>query len=190
MSQDNPWVAPLKAIPLVLRPLTALQQRHFGQVLNPTRWWGRMPFLFWLVALFVGYLERRSSRLAPLTRAMVMTRVSQRCHCAFCIDANGLKVAERSNGTDKLLAVADWQRADIFSDAERAALAFADAMTATPPYLDEALKSQVRDHYDDAAITELSALVAFQNLSARFNSALEIPAQGLCDARGVNNRAR
>jgi len=38
-----------------------MQKKHYGAVLNPLRWWGRMPRLFWLVALFVGYIERKKS---------------------------------------------------------------------------------------------------------------------------------
>ncbi|MFV2824840.1 carboxymuconolactone decarboxylase family protein, partial [Escherichia coli] len=35
-------------------------------------------------------------------------------------------------------------------------------------------------HFDAQALTELTALIGLQNLSARFNSAMDIPAQGLC----------
>ena len=179
-SSQAPWVAPLSRLPLSLAPLLHLQRRHYGTVLNPVRWWGRFPRLFWLIALFVGYLERRQSTLAPSLRALVMTRVSQRCDCAFCIDANSLRLAQRSGSLEKVLAVADWQQADCFDDAERAALAYADAVSETPPQVTQALQQALRQHFDDRALTELTALVAFQNLSARFNAALAIPAQGLC----------
>ncbi len=53
-------------------------------------------------------------------------------------------------------------------------------MSATPPQLSEDVKEQLKRHYSEQAITELTALVAFQNLSARFNTALDIPSQGLC----------
>nr|WP_249429778.1 carboxymuconolactone decarboxylase family protein [Enterobacter kobei] len=157
-----------------------MQRKHFGAVLNPTRWWGRMPRLFWLVALFVGFLERRNARLTPQLRSLLMTRVSQLCHCAFCIDANSLRLAERSGALDKVQAVSDWPDSDLFSEQERAALAYAEAVTATPPRVDEAIKTALKRHFTDEVITEMTALIAFQNLSARFNAALDIPAQGLC----------
>ncbi|WP_370511331.1 carboxymuconolactone decarboxylase family protein [Buttiauxella agrestis] len=175
-----PWVAPLEKLPASLRPIVSMQQKHFGSVLNPTRWWGRFPFLFWLVALFVGFLERRRAKIDPVVRSLVMTRVSQQCCCEFCIDANSLRLAERSGSMDKVLAVANWRDETLFTAKEQAALAYADAMTATPPQISDALKAELKTHYDDPAITELTALIAFQNLSARFNAALDIPAQGLC----------
>lgn len=157
MKETTAWVAPIESLPASLKPIAVMQKKHFGAVLNPTRWWGRMPRLFWLVALFVGFLERRRARLSPVLRSLLMTRVSQLCHCAFCIDANSLRLAERC-----------------------AALAYAEAVTATPPRADEAIRTALKRHFTEDAITEMTALIAFQNLSARFNAALDIPAQGLC----------
>lgn len=180
MKETHAWVAPLKSVPASLKPIAALQQKRFGAVLNPTRWWGRMPRLFWLVALFVGFLERKNARLSPALRALLMTRVSQICHCAFCIDANSLRLAERSGALDRVQAVSDWRHSALFSEEERAALAYAEAVTATPPQVDEAVKMQMKRHFTDDVISEMTALIAFQNLSARFNAALDVPAQGLC----------
>ncbi|HKN02780.1 MAG TPA: carboxymuconolactone decarboxylase family protein [Buttiauxella sp.] len=177
---STPWVPPLDALPASLRPIVAMQKKHFGSVLNPTRWWGRFPYLFWLVALFVGFLERRRSGIDPVMRSLVMTRVSQQCCCEFCIDANSLRLAERSGSMNKVLALANWREETLFTAKEQAALAYADAMTATPPLINDTLKAELKVHFDDKTITELTALIAFQNLSARFNAALDIPAQGLC----------
>lgn len=180
MNETSTWVAPIESLPASLKPIAAMQKKHFGAVLNPTRWWGRMPRLFWLVALFVGFLERRRARLSPVLRSLLMTRVSQLCHCAFCIDANSLRLAERSGALDKVQAVSHWGNSGLFSEKERAALAYAEAVTATPPQVNAAIKAELKRYFSDEAITEMTALIAFQNLSARFNAALDIPAQGLC----------
>lgn len=180
MKKTTTWVAPIESLPASLKPIAAMQKKHFGAVLNPTRWWGRMPRLFWLVALFVGYLERRKAPLSPVLRSLLMTRVSQLCHCAFCIDANSLRLAERAGALDKVQAVSHWRESDVFSDEECAALAYAEAVSVTPPQVDDVVKARLKRHFTDDAITEMTALIAFQNLSARFNAALDIPAQGLC----------
>jgi len=187
VKKTQPWVQPLSQLPLSLKPIIAMQQKHYGDVLNPTRWWGRMPRLFWLVALFVGYLERKKARLEPTLRALLMTRVSQQCECAFCIDANSLRLAQRCGAMEKVQALSGWQTSTLFTPAERAALDYADAMTATPPHIDDPIKETLHCHFSNEQITEMTALVAFQNLSARFNSALEIPSQGLCAMKGPND---
>ena len=181
MKETSTWVAPVESLPASLKPIAAMQKKHFGAVLNPTRWWGRMPRLFWLVALFVGFLERRNARLTPVLRSLLMTRVSQLCHCAFCIDANSLRLAERAGALDKVQAVSQWRDAALFNEQERAALAYAEAVTATPPQVDEAPQREPQRPFSHETISEMTALIAFQNLSARFNAALDIPAQGLCD---------
>ncbi|MDH6161278.1 putative peroxidase-related enzyme [Leclercia adecarboxylata] len=183
------WVKPIESIPASLTPIARMQKKHYGAVLNPLRWWGRMPRLFWLVALFVGYIERKKSPFEPVLRSLLMTRVSQVCHCAFCIDANALRLAQRSGGMAKVEAVATWRDSTLFSDKERAALAYAEAVSATPPLVDDALKAALRRHFSEQAITEMTSLLAFQNLSARFNAALDIPSQGLCVMPGEKHDA-
>ncbi len=57
---------------------------------------------------------------------------------------------------------------------------YAEAASVTPPTVDDALRTRLAAHFDAQALTELTALIGLQNLSARFNSAMDIPAQGLC----------
>ena len=45
-------------------------------------------------------------------------------------------------------------------------------------------KAVDRDSFTDDAIVELSALVAFQNMSSKFNAALDVPAEGFCRVPG------
>jgi alkylhydroperoxidase family enzyme len=40
--------------------------------------------------------------------------------------------------------------------------------------------SSLRRYFDDQAIVELAALIAYQNMSSKFNAALGVPAQGFC----------
>ncbi|MDU2495698.1 MAG: carboxymuconolactone decarboxylase family protein [Klebsiella grimontii] len=98
----------------------------------------------------------------------------------FCIDITNMKLAERSGGSDKLLAVAEWRDSALFSERERLALEYAEAASMTPPVVDDALRDRLAGQFDARALTELTALIGLQNLSARFNSAMAIPAQGLC----------
>ncbi len=92
-----------------------------------------------------------------------------------------MKVAERTGSTDKLLAVADWRQSPLFSDEERLALEYARPQASHPPTVDDALRTRLATHFDAQALTETpAALIGLQNLSARFNSAMDIPAQGLC----------
>ncbi len=103
-------------------PAGWLHRRHYGEVLSPIRWWGRIPLVFYLVSMFVGYLERKRSPLDPVLRALVSARVAQMCLCEFCVDITSMKLAERTGSDDKLLAVASWRQSPLFSEHERLAL--------------------------------------------------------------------
>ena len=63
----------------------------------------------------------------------------------------------------------------------RAALEYAETVTITGASVSDALMAQLSKHFDEEGIVELTALVAFQNLSSKFNSALDVPAQGFCE---------
>ncbi len=83
---------PLSKIPFILRPQAWLHRRHYGEVLSPIRWWGRIPFIFYLVSMFVGWLERKRSPLDPVVRSLVSARIAQMCLCEFCVDITSMKV--------------------------------------------------------------------------------------------------
>ena len=163
-----------------LRPVFARQRRRFGQLLKPALVWARVPPLFAALSLFNAALDRRASPLAPALRSLVQIRVSQLNHCAFCIDLNEALAAERSGAIDKALTVSHWRDRDAFDASERVALEYAEAMTDSAGRVDAGLMARLRAHFDEPALIELTALIAFQNLSSKFNAALDIPSQGLC----------
>lgn len=165
---------------LWIKPLLWLQTRHFGKVLNPAKLWGRKPVLFWLVALFFGYLDRKKSPIDAVMRSLVCVRVSQLNNCAFCVDANGMKLAERCHSVEKIKALANWQHSDYFSEQEQAVLTYTEAMTITGQNVSDEMLTTLTTWYSSDDIVELTALVSFQNLSAKFNTALDVPAQGFC----------
>jgi len=168
--------------PWYVRLLLRLQRRRYGAVLESARLWGRTPRVFAAQALLYGMLDRRSSPLAPELRSLVTVRVSQINWCAFCVDLNSATVLERGGSAAKLAELASFESSALFTEREKAALAWAEAMTRSQRHPARELLGRLRRHFDDDAIIELSALVAFQNLSSKFNAALGVAPQGFCAA--------
>lgn len=156
------------------------QRRRYGKVLEPSRLWGRSPKVFAALALLYGALDRRSSPIAPALRTLVTIRVSQINHCPFCVDINSATALNRGLTEEKLAEVAAFADSDFFDDRERAALAYAEAMTFTDTQPDDKQIGALREHFNDDGIIELTALIAFQNLSSKFNAALRVEPQGFC----------
>lgn len=80
--------------------------------------------------------------------------------------------------TGKLDALNDYAESPLFTDAEKVALEYADAITDTRRDVEDELFARVRRHYDDDTIAELTMIIAWENESSRFNRAFRIPSQG------------
>lgn len=156
------------------------QKRTYGRVLDPGLLWGRSPWVFGAVALLYGALDRRSSPLSPALRSLVTVRVSQINHCAFCVDINSATLTKRGVAMEKIEALPTWRDSPLFQPDERLALEYAEAMTITEPGVSDDLRARLKQHWPDDKIVELTGLIAFQNLSSKFNSALDVPPQGFC----------
>lgn len=171
---------PLGRYPVFLRPFFWNQRRKYGAVLQAALLWARSPKLFLGVAVLYGMIDRRSSPLDAVLRALVTVRVSQINACAFCVDINAATLLKRGVAMDKVLALSAWRESALFDDRERAVLAYAEAVTLSDRAVSDADVETLRRYFDDDGIVELTGLVAFQNMSSKFNSALGVPAQGFC----------
>jgi alkylhydroperoxidase family enzyme len=81
---------------------------------------------------------------------------------------------------DKVREIPTWRESRRFSDAERVAFEYAEAMTITGQRVSDDLFARVRAFYDEAQIVELTAAVALENFRSKFNVALGIESQGFC----------
>jgi alkylhydroperoxidase family enzyme len=84
---------------------------------------------------------------------------------------------------DKVAEVARAATSDLFSELERAALEYAEAMTVTGRKVSDELFARVRAHFSEAQVVELTAAVALENFRSKFNVALGVKAQGFCVLR-------
>lgn len=166
--------------PRLLRFIFRNQEKKYGQMLIPAMIWGRLPRLFILVALFFSFFERKKSPLDPVLRSLVMVRVSQINWCKFCVDLNSMFLLERAGSSEKQDALENWRESGVFSEQERTALEYTDAITYSDREVSEEIVKSLKKYFSDDEIVELTGLIAYQNLSSKFNSALDIPAQGLC----------
>ena len=80
---------------------------------------------------------------------------------------------------EKILALDEYATSPLYDERERTALEYADAMTLSGRDVDDDLFERVRSFFDDDAIVELTAVIAWENSSSKFNRALRVPSQGL-----------
>jgi alkylhydroperoxidase family enzyme len=80
---------------------------------------------------------------------------------------------------EKIRALADYATSPLYGEAERVALLYADCMTITGREVTDELFARLREFYDSDAIVELTAIIAWENASSKFNRALRVPSQNL-----------
>ena len=80
---------------------------------------------------------------------------------------------------DKIDALPDYAKSELYSEPERVALEFADTITITDRDVSDELFARLRGFFDDDGLVELTATIAWENASSKFNRALRVPSQGL-----------
>jgi alkylhydroperoxidase family enzyme len=87
---------------------------------------------------------------------------------------------ETEGGAEKVGEVLTWRESKLFSPMERVALEYAERITTTGQKVDDALFAELKKHFTEAQIVELTAAIAMENFRSKFNPPLGIEAQGFC----------
>ena len=115
------------------------------------------------------------------TLNLVHLRASQINGCSACIDMGNRGAKREGESDERLWAVAAWREAPYFTDAERAALALAEAMTRIPDReraeaVPDELWTEVTKHFTEEQVAALVLWIATTNLFNRVNTAIKEPA--------------
>jgi AhpD family alkylhydroperoxidase len=131
---------------------------------------------------------RRSGIEHPLLE-LVKTRVSQINGCAYCLDMHTQDARAGGETEQRLYVLAAWREAPFYSDRERAALAWAEALTEISVNgVTDALYAEVRRHFDEKTLVDLTlAIVAINGwnrlaIPFRSQAGTYLPADGRSDA--------
>jgi len=87
--------------------------------------------------------------------------------------------SKKGVAVDKVLDIPNYQTSPLFNDLEKVALEYADRITNTASDVDEKFFAQVKKHFSDDEIVELTATISWENCSSKFNRALRVDSQQL-----------
>jgi AhpD family alkylhydroperoxidase len=101
---------------------------------------------------------------------LVQLRASQINRCAFCIKMHIREAREDGETSERLDRIVVWDQVSDFSEREKAALAWTEALTGLDPRTDlGGLRARLREHFSEGEIGALTATVAMINLWNRIN---------------------
>jgi AhpD family alkylhydroperoxidase len=107
-------------------------------------------------------------------REIVIIRIAYLNHAQYCL-AQHIPALALADGVtlSECDALADWRATSLFSESERAALAFTDAMTRDIRVPDDVF-ADLPPHFDERQIVELSVLIGAYNMHTRVQEALKL----------------
>lgn len=124
----------------------------------------------------LGKLAYESGKIPTKTLGLLHVRVSQLNGCAACLDMHHQKdkatAAKGGEVDERLILVSAWREHPAFTDAERAALALAEAETRLADREDpvpDAVWNEAARHYDEQALATLVLFIGMVNLYNRLN---------------------
>ncbi|MBC8082346.1 MAG: carboxymuconolactone decarboxylase family protein [Hymenobacter sp.] len=122
-----------------------------------------------------GYVEKSSLEL-PL-QMLLSYRVSQLNGCAFCLDMHSKDLRAQGETEQRLYGLDAWHDAPYYSDRERAALAWAEALTTLRPgHVPDGVYEEARLQFSSVELVDLTMAVVTINGYNRVNIAFRTPA--------------
>jgi alkylhydroperoxidase family enzyme len=134
------------------------------------------------VALLLGAKVSQWDVADKSLKSFAHMAVAAQVGCSWCLDLGYFQAQNENLDMAKASQVPRWQESDVFTPLERDVLGYAEAMTNTPPTVTDELSARLLDRLGAAAMVELTAFIAYSNLSTRSNVALGIESQGFSAA--------
>ncbi|MEU7137479.1 carboxymuconolactone decarboxylase family protein [Streptomyces sp. NPDC046261] len=131
----------------------------------------------------------RWNKLDPGLKDLAVMASAAAIGCSWCMDFGYWESRRRGLSHEKLRDVPRWRDSEVYTPLERDVLEYSEAMTATPPAVEDELVERLRRCLGEAALVELTAMVAVENLRSRMNSALGLSSQGFKDRCEIPERA-
>lgn len=170
-------LSPKKA-PLWVRAAYRYAKRRFGEVPEPFTVAAHHPRLLAANAVHESMLQSGSRKLPASVRELAVFWTARTIGCSWCVDFGAM--LQRLDGLDvqRLADIDSYAVSPHFTDDERAAIAYADAMSTDPHSVTDEQVADLRARFGDAGVIELTYQIGVENMRARMYSALGITEQG------------
>jgi len=169
---------PPKRAGLLTRAMYRIAKRRFGEVPEPFTVTAHHRGLLIAGAVHETMVERASKTLPSSVRELAVFWTARAIGCSWCVDFGSMLQRLDGLDTQRLKEIDNYAISPLFTDDERAAIAYADAMTTDPHTVTDEQVADLRARFGDAGVIELTYQIGLENMRARMNSALGITEQG------------
>lgn len=148
-----------------------------GRVPNATRVRAHLPrFAAWNLALTAGlHREGGGGSLEGTLKELIVLKTSLLNECEYCTTHNTVLAQETGLSIEQVEAVrGDYEASPLFTEREKAAIRWAEAVTLNRAGRDEAAFQRLREHFSESEILEVTWLSAYFNMSNRLQDSLQV----------------
>jgi 4-carboxymuconolactone decarboxylase len=150
-----------------------------GSGIEPVEIWAHQPKMMSGMGKFQQAV-RKGNAVEERLKYLVELKGAQMIGCEFCVDL-GSQICRNSGFSDaELLALVRYPQSDLFSEREKLALDYTVAVMRTPVEVTDELFTRLKEHFSDAQLVEITALLTVVNLD-RFNAAFGIGSSGFSE---------
>jgi AhpD family alkylhydroperoxidase len=163
---------------LLIRVMYRVAQRRYGEVPEPLAVVAHHRRLLIASAVHETMIQRASRTLPVSVRELAVLWTARQIGCSWCVDFGSM--LQRLDGLDmeRLKEIDSYATSPAFTDDERAAIAYAEAMTTDPHTVTDEQVTDLRTRFGDAGVIELTYQIGLENMRARVNATLGITEQG------------
>jgi AhpD family alkylhydroperoxidase len=176
-------VPPHRAGPIV-RYIYRETRKMTGKVVEPVAVTAHHPLMLMGYSALELALER-SDRVPKRLKMLAELKASTMTGCPFCIDIGSKLAHDHGVSERQRREFLFYSESDAFSPVEKLVIDYAVAMSRTPVEVSDELFAQLRKHFDEAQLVELTAAIATENYRGRFNHAFGLGSEGFADGIGA-----
>ena len=169
---------PPKRAGVLTRVMYRVAKRRYGEVPEPFAVVAHHRRLLVASAMHETMVQRASRALPPSVRELAVLWTARKIGCSWCVDFGSM--LQRLDGLDveRLKEIDGYATSPAYTDDERAAIAYAEAMTTDPHTVTDEQVADLRARFGDAGVIELTYQIGLENMRARVNATLGITKQG------------
>lgn len=169
---------PPKRAGLLVRTMYRVAKRRFGEVPEPFTVAAHHPRLLVANAVHETMVQSASRILPASVRELAVFWTARTVGSSWCVDFGTMLQRLDGLDTERLRDIDGYATSPLYSDDERAAIAYADAMTTDPHSVTDEQVEDLRVRFGEAGVIELTYQIGIENMRARMYSALGITEQG------------
>jgi alkylhydroperoxidase family enzyme len=168
----QPWIGSL---------INGMLSKRYGKPFPALALLGHNPSYPLGYGFFSSIFGLGKTKLSRQTKLLVTQLVAELNGCAFCVDLGQRFAQDEHHNLEKIAHVLEFEtRPEWFTPAERAALKYTLEVTQVMARVSDKTFTELKQHFSEREILELTVAIATENFYNRLNAPLEIESQGFC----------